>query len=295
MEELSVRVPASTSNLGPGFDALGIALALFLEVRLVGRGDVNVLARTDGEATEWPTADNLLLRAFDLARGEGDGGFRFEVSSAIPIERGLGSSAAAIAAGLLLGAHLAGGEPDLLARGIELEGHPDNIVPALLGGARLCVPSAGGPLVVQAPIHPSLNFALAWPDLRVATAEARAALPPSVPFTDAVENARRLPLLLEGLRTGDGSLLLAGGEDRLHERHRLPLIPGGERALAAAREAGAWTSMISGSGSALVAIAPRERAGAAAEAMAEVYRAETGGGTGLVAEVVDEAPRVVSE
>ncbi len=294
--EHRVRVPASTSNLGPGFDALGIALSLFLEVRVVGASDAHVLATATGEAADWPAEGNLLFRAFDRARGEeAAGGFRFAVHSAIPIERGLGSSAAAIAAGLLLGARVAGREADLLTLGIELEGHPDNVTPALRGGARLCVPAAGGPLVLHPAIHPSLAFAVAWPEARVATGEARAVLPHSVPFADAVENARRLPLFLEGLRTADGALLRAGGKDRLHEKHRLPLIPGGERALAAALEAGAWTSNVSGSGSALVAIAPRGSAPAAADAMADSFRAETGSGTAVVADVVNDAPGVTSE
>ena len=305
MGMLSVRVPASTSNLGPGFDLIGLALSLFLEVRTrpTGRPGPHRIEGAEGEAADWPSeGGNLLFAAFDLARGaDVDGGeaHAFEVRSEIPIARGLGASASATAAGLLLGSALAD-EPlapdELLAAGIELEGHPDNIAPTLLGGCRLCLPASsapvGRPLVVHQAIHPSLAFALAWPEHRIATSEARAALPDTVPFADAVENPRRLALLLEGLRSGDPELLAAGGEDRLHVARRLERIPGGADALTAARGAGAWLSTVSGSGSALFAIASRKTAGAVAEAMAAALRAASGAGTGLVADVVEDRPLV---
>ncbi|MCZ6596691.1 MAG: homoserine kinase [Planctomycetota bacterium] len=315
MSTLTVRVPASTSNLGPGFDLIGLALSLFLEVsaRPTGRAGPHRIERAEGEAADWPSEENRLLVAFDLARGalganalgankDRHEAFAFTVRSEIPIARGLGASASATAAGLLLGSAASGaplGPDELLALGIELEGHPDNIAPTLLGGCRLCLPDSPTtpaeskpPLVVHQAIHPSLAFALAWPEHRIATKQARAGLPLAVPFADAVENPRRLAILLEGLRSGDPELLAAGGEDRLHVARRLERIPGGAEAIAAARRSGAFLATVSGSGSALVAIASPDAAGAAAEAMAGALRAASGTGTGMVADLVEEPPRV---
>jgi len=259
-----VRTPASTSNLGPGFDFLGLALNLYLEVEWLGEAPAgeHCLERASGEARGWPEQDNLLLRAFDAALEHHRVPPRpscFAVHSEIPVGRGLGSSGAAVAAGLWLGASLAGSEePDLRALadlGLALEGHPDNSTASLFGGCTLAVPCAEGQLrVVRHPLCERLVFAVAWPDSTVPTEDARAALPEMVPFADAVENPRRLALLLEGLRRGDAELVRLGGEDRLHVAHRLELIPGARAALRAAREAGAWMSTISGSGSALIAV-----------------------------------------
>lgn len=273
-----VRVACSTSNLGPGFDMLGLALSLQLSVRArPAAGAAHEFARTGGEARAWPRGgDDLLVRAFERAWRELGGGarrFAFEVDSQIPVGRGLGSSGAAIAAGLLLAAALAPRattREQLLGWGLELEGHPDNVTAALLGGCTIGVPRGSGPpVVVRVRVHPALGFALAWPAARLETRFARSLLPKSVPLADAVENARSLALLIAGLESGDPELLYLGGRDRLHVPFRLPHIEGGAAALEAARAAGAWLATISGSGSALFAIQARERSEAVARAMAE--------------------------
>ena len=293
-EAIEVRVPASTSNLGPGFDCLGLALSLFLDVRCTGASASgrHEILELEGTAAGWPRAgENVLLKAFDLAAqrlGLSVRGARFLVRSEIPVARGLGSSGAAVVAGLRLAAAMAPRAPstdDLLAWGLELEGHPDNSTAALLGGCTLAVPLPGGRLrVVRPPLHEDLAFALAWPSTGLSTAAARAVLPAQVPFRDAVENPRRLALLLEGLRRADPELLAAGGEDRLHVAHRLPLIRGGAEALLAAKAAGAWLATISGSGSGLVAIGPRERVEGIAASMAGALREFDPGAEGRVAE-----------
>lgn len=302
---LSITVPASTSNLGTGFDCLGLALDLRLEVRAVPATGAAHEVRVEGPAAGgWPAApaDDLLLRAFDAAAAHL--GLRrearaFRVWTEVPVARGLGSSGAAVAAGLLLAAALSGGaeRAGLLELGIELEGHPDNVTASLLGGCTLCVPGTRGadgvPLHLQLPVHGDIAFALAWPATGVRTSAARAALPPGVPLADAVENARRLPLLLEGLRSARPELLAAGGEDRLHERFRLPLVPGAAQALAAARGEGAWLAVLSGSGSAVLALCPAERARATADSMArELERAGGAPATARVARAAREAPTV---
>jgi len=278
--EFQVRVPASTSNLGPGFDLLGLALSLHLTVRarVKPSGGAHSYGECTGTAAAGPRGpDDLVQRAFEFAR-ERLGGARVALElalhSEIPVARGLGSSAAAIAAGFLLASRLAPRAAtldELIDWGNEMEGHPDNTTAALAGGCTLAAPRADGSVrFIHHPLAPELGFVVAWPRTPLTTHAARGVLPASVPFRDALENPRRLALLLEGLRRADPELLALGSEDRLHVPYRLPLIPGGAQALAAARAAGAWLATISGSGSCLIAIGPR----GAREALAEALRGE---------------------
>jgi homoserine kinase len=291
-----LRVPASTSNLGPGFDCLGLALGLYLEVEHRPGAGALQLERGPG-CSEWPRGDeNLLCIAFARgceAFGALERGGTLYARSEIPVGRGLGSSGAAVVAGLCLAAacaHRAVTDDELLALGLELEGHPDNVTAALLGGCTLGVPLAdGAPVVVRAEVHPRLAFAVAWPDRPLATSAARRALPATVPFADAAENPRRLALLLAGLRTGDARLLRLGEEDRLHVAARLPLIPGAERALAAAHAAGAFLATLSGAGSGVVAIGDAASIAGIADAMAHELPGGTGRVTALVREPVARA------
>jgi homoserine kinase len=297
---LRARVPASTSNLGPGFDCLGLALSLWLEVELEleGPGEAPRAGRREGEAAAWPVEGDLLARAFatGLQRaGLPPTGGVLHARSEIPVARGLGSSGAAIAAGLLLAAALAKEPPErmqLCALGCELEGHPDNSTASLLGGLTAALPVDGRLVVARPALHPSLRFAVAWPARPVPTELARKVLPASVPFADAVENPRRLALLLEGLRTADPELLRLGGEDRLHVRHRLALIPGAARALELANDAGAFLATLSGSGSTVIALTDAARAERVADALASGL--EDAPVERRVLEAVLEAPRVVA-
>jgi homoserine kinase len=298
-----VRVACSTSNLGPGFDLAGLALSLYLDARaeLVDGGGCR-LGERSGRAASWPSNDDKLVRAFERAwreLGDGPPHVRLSAHSEIPVGRGLGSSGAAIAAGLLLAAALAPrpiARERLLEFGLELEGHPDNITPALFGGLTFSVPREFGPPVfVRGKLSDALGFAVAWPASEFETRVARGLLPKTVPFADAVENPRRLALLIAGLERGDPELLALGGEDRLHVPYRLDAIPGARAGLAAARAAGAWLATISGAGSALFAIGPRERAPALAEAMRVAIAAETGDGEGRALEVVHAVPEAVRD
>ena len=280
-----LRVAASTSNLGPGFDCLGLCLSLYLEVEIESAdpGGRHVLLERGGESQTWPEPEeNLFFRAFDFATrelGQAAQGLRVRAHSEIPLARGFGGSGAATAAGLVLAHWIARRDIDahqLAEWGLQLEGHPDNVTASLLGGCTLGVPTARGLKVIRVPVHSELGFAAAWPAEPLATGRARAALPQTVAFQDAIENPRRLALLLEGLVHADAELLALGSEDRLHERYRLPLLPGAAEALAAAREAGAWAASISGAGSGLVAIGPREARAAVAEAMRSVLERTAG-------------------
>ncbi len=291
------RVCASTSNLGPGFDCLGLGLALDLAVEAVFDDGVAepCIASRAGFATAWPdAAEDLLLGAFTRASrelGRSARGARFDVHSDIPVGRGLGSSGAAIVAGLTLAQARWNVElprERQLELALELEGHPDNVTASLLGGLTLGVPTSGRELIAtQLELHPALGFAVAWPDQPLSTKTARAVLPPTVRFQDAVEKARRLALLLEGLRRGERAWIEAGSQDRLHVEARLPLIPGAAAALAAARAAGAWMATLSGAGSGLFAICAVADAPAVAAAMGARFHAAGAGGPGSAARAVE--------
>lgn len=302
---LRIRVPGSTSNLGPGFDLLGLALGIWLEVRVRPASDGGSppgFERLEGEATLWPREGNLVTRAFAegvrLAGGSEVPALSFEAHSEIPLARGLGSSGAAIAAGLLLGSAWArDGKPlppeELAHCGALLEGHPDNSTASLFGGCTLALPAEDGLEVLRQEVDDTrLGFAVAWPTRPMSTADARAALPSRVSLADAIENPRRLAFLLEGLRRGDGRLLGLGQVDHLHVPYRLPLLPGAAEALAVARSAGAWLATISGSGSTLVAIGPPEGMGDVAKAMRESMEAfpENGACEGRAVQLATAAP-----
>jgi homoserine kinase len=295
-----VKVCASTSNLGPGFDLAGLALDRFLVVELCATTERDVARLEHGEGCdEWPRAqDDRLLAAFVNAarRRELDTrGFVLRARSEIPVGRGFGSSAAASVAGVLLADSLArtrASREALLAECIALEGHPDNATPALYGGFTLSFLVGERAVVIESEVHESLGFAIAWPGVALETERARQLLPKTVAFADAVENPRRLAALLAGLRRGDPALLADGSEDRLHERHRLPLILGGREALEQAREAGAHAAMISGSGSGMFAICAQGDEQRIAQAMVRGFESAGARATGCPAKIVRDGAQV---
>ena len=233
-----VRAPASSANLGPGFDALAAALALHLEIEVRETGAFEVVTELDVPRDR----SNLVVRAFE--RLHPADGLRFTIRSDIPLVGGLGSSAAAVVAGLLAADHLYELDADVLAVAIELEGHPDNVAAALRGGFVIC---ADGHLArLDAPV--GLEAVLVIPDTPVRTAEARAALPPEVPMADAVYNVGRTALLTLGLARGEWDLVAAGLHDRLHEPRRAHLYPRSLELAQRARELGALGATISGAG-----------------------------------------------
>jgi homoserine kinase len=246
-----VRVPASSANLGPGFDVLACALGLHVELEVAETGRFGVV-------TDLPIARdrrNLAVRAFELLAPAD--GFEFRIRSEVPLSGGLGTSAAAIVAGLLAADSIHELGADLLAHASRLEGHPDNVAAALLGGFVLCADGRAERFAVP----DGLEAVLVVPHEPVRTARARAALPEQVPLADAVFNAAHTGLLVLGLVRGDWDLVARGLHDRLHQPHREHLYP---RSLALARRApelGALGATISGAGPTVLVWCPFDATG----------------------------------
>jgi len=273
--------PATTANLGPGFDCLGAALTLANRFRF-SPADTLAIRAAGPEAGRVPTdRSNLLYRAFEKLFRHLDRpvpAVAIDIELGVPLARGLGSSATAIVGGLLAANHLAGSPLDTaaLARlAIAIEGHPDNVVPCLRGGAVLSARTDDTWLDCDLPWHDTVVPIVAIPDFELSTAQARSVLPATVDRADAIHNIACLGLLLRGLATGCGPWIAAGSRDRLHQPYRFELIPGWQQVRAAALDAGAWSVAISGAGPTLLALAPRDRAATVAPAMAAAWQ-ETG-------------------
>ena len=277
-----VRVPATTANIGPGFDCLGLALDLWNEVSFSLEGDGIVVTVEGPDPAGLPRdANNLVARAFlrlcEEAGRAAPPGLRIHCDVRVPLSSGLGSSSTAIVAGLL-GANTLVGRPfdreQILELAAAMEGHPDNVAAALLGGLTIVVQKADR-LLTKKILVPEVHVALAVPDLPFSTNAARADLPTEVPMLDAVFNLQRTPLVVEALRTGDYELLSQVMDDRLHQASRLKRIPGGRAAWLAAQNAGAAAVAVSGSGPSLIAfVSLATDASRIARVMAEAFAAE---------------------
>jgi len=265
---MRLRVPATTANLGPGFDVLGLSLSLYniLEFEERPKGSVRIEVSGEGvddvpRVQEYNLAYRGFARYFE-ASGRKPPGVRLHQYNEIPVTRGLGSSATAIVSGLCAAALLDGREIDrdkLLELAVRIEGHPDNVAPAIYGG--FVVSGMNNQRVHALKFAPpvGLSCVVAVPSFMLSTGLARRVLPTQVAFQDAVFNVRNAGLLIAALAAGDmaalRSVLPHAMDDRLHQPYRLPLIRGSERAMAAARDAGALAVAISGSGPSLLAFA----------------------------------------
>jgi len=261
-----VEVPASSANLGAGYDCLGVALAMTnrieLEVRVWSRGEIELTV--DGEGRNELTEDREnrfvqgLEAALRLALGDlPDGvGWRIGMRNQIPLSRGLGSSAAATVGGVLAGNALAGeplSRPELLRLATQIEEHPDNAAAVLLGGFVVSTSTAAGVEAIRFDAPRELRAVLYIPDLRLSTRDMRAALPASVPLVDAAANLAAVAVGVAGLATGRHDLLRRLTVDRLHEPYRTAIYPQLPGMVAAAREAGALGACLSGAGSTIIA------------------------------------------
>ena len=266
-KQITVRVPATTANLGPGFDCLGMALDLWNELRVkVGKGPAVAVA---GQGAAELPADrtNLAYRAMELlfeAARLDTPDLLLDCHNEIPLKRGLGSSAAAIVGGLMAANHLlpyvgeSGTRPfateNLLELAVDLEGHPDNVAAALLGGLQLVTREEGNLLSVPVPLPEEIHAVLFIPEMTIATDLARAVLPSQVTKEDAVYNIGRVALLVNALATGRLDDLRIATGDRLHQPYRQRLFPAMKVIFPAALNAGALGVFLSGSGSTILAL-----------------------------------------
>jgi homoserine kinase len=253
-----VRAPASSANLGPGYDVLAAALQLHLELEVDETGEFSV--ETDLDVPR--DRSNLCVRAFE--RLHPADGFRFTIRSPISLAGGLGSSAAAIVAGLMAADHVFELDADLLAAATELEGHPDNVAAALLGGFVICADGRATHIEVPAGLEAVIVVPAGH---SVPTAEARAALPAEVPLADAVHNVAHASLLVLGLAQGDWDLVARGLHDRLHQPRRAHLYPRSLELAERAADLGALGGTISGAGPAVLVWTHYEQTAGVVEAL----------------------------
>jgi len=286
---VAVEVPASSANLGAGYDVLGVALDLTnrveVEVRGWAHGEVELGVGGEGAGELAEGRDNRFVRGLEAALAAARGslpdgvGWRIQMHNEIPLARGLGSSAAATVAGLVAGNALAG-EPltadELLRLATGIEGHPDNAAAALLGGFVVTAHLPDAVHAVRFDAPRDLRAVLFIPDRRLSTAEMRAALPATVPLADAVANLGRVAIGVAGFATGQTELLAVLTHDRLHEPYRAGVYPELPRLVAAARDAGAIGACLSGAGSTILAFADRVDVIAHVEAAYRAAAAETG-------------------
>ena len=266
--KITVKVPATSANLGPGFDALGLALDLWNEAEFIPTQDQKISVRIAGEGSDKLSTDEnnaiveAALQVYELA-GKPCNGLRIHCINRVPLGSGLGSSSAALLTGML-GANALLGEPfsreEILKLAIETEGHPDNVAPAMLGGLVASIIHDSHVVSLRltlsdqrAPIHITVVF----PDFDFPTRQARAILPRQIDRRDAIYNISRAVIVTEAFRLGDLDMLSEAMTDKLHQPYRLPLIPGAQAAMQAMKGAGAAAVALSGAGPSLIAFSTK--------------------------------------
>lgn len=278
--DVHVRVPASAANLGPGFDCLGLALSLYLDMTvetLGGEGPHELILAGEGSDSLPLDASNLLLKTLLAACAEHDfipPRLCVRVTNSIPLSRGLGSSAAAFVAGRAAGHALGGATLDrelLLEEGLRYEGHADNVAPSLMGG--FTVVYRHGERIAWERLEPPAEVVavVAVPAFELSTKRSRSALPDMVSREDAVHALSHTALAVAAVATGHLELLGRAMEDRLHEPYRAPLVPGFSDVRAAAISAGALGASLSGAGPSVVALSLRSRTSGVATAMTQAW------------------------
>jgi homoserine kinase len=280
MQQVTVSVPATSANLGPGYDCLGLALDLRHNVTFSLQSEASLRITADGEDShKIPLSENnLVFQAAEIIFRRLNwqpSGLHIHQQNEIPIGSGLGSSSSAVLAGMF-GANGLCGSPlsrqDILQLATDLEGHPDNVAPAVHGGLVLGIQGSNGLVVEQIPIPP-LNVVIILPDYQLLTADARAALPDHIPLQDAIFNTSRTGLLIRALETANFKKLQIAMQDKLHQPYRIQLIPGMKDAFQAAQEAGASGVALSGAGPSLIAFAPEQHQEISAAAVSAFGRA----------------------
>lgn len=284
---VTVTVPATTANIGPGFDCLGAALSLhnrfhFTPFTPLSDSEPFQISVEGVEASRVNTgSSNLVYRAYLKCYeriGKPAPPVHIKIHLGVPLSRGLGSSSTAIVGGIVGANAIAGSPLDTFALATlanEIEGHPDNVVPALLGNAQLAAMANGRLQICELPWHDSIVPVVIIPEFELSTADARRVLPGQYSRADAIFNTAHIGLLMRGLATGNGDWIAGGMSDRIHQPYRKKLIPGYSDVRRAAMQAGAWGMVISGAGPTLLALSPKEAAAGVREAMETAWKSQS--------------------
>ena len=283
---VKVTVPATTANIGPGFDCLGAALNLYNSFHFkpftpLSDSDPFRISIAGAEASRVNAgANNLVYRSFLKCYeqiGTSPPPVEINIKLGVPLSRGLGSSSTAIVGGIM-GANVLAGSPlddmALAQLANEIEGHPDNVIPALFGGLRLATIANGRLQVCDLPWHESVMPVVIIPEFELSTADARRVLPAKYSRADAVFNTAHIALLLRGIATGNGDWIAGGMGDRIHQPYRKKLIPNYDNVRRAAMQAGAWGLVISGAGPTLLALTSKGAEEGVRAAMEEAWRSQ---------------------
>lgn len=284
MKRFRIKVPASTSNLGPGFDVIGAALKIYneIEVSVVKQGNVEgPMIEIAGEgADSLPRGKSNIVwqsmkKVLDLKKKKIDPAtIRIKLINRIPLASGMGSSAAARLGGIIAGFKLAGIKPsedEIISLGMRLEGHPDNIVPAFQGGMCVCAKTSDGIKCLKIPA-PRLKAVVCHPDFELATYKSRRIIPRTLPLEHAVFNISRIALFIAAGFTGKYEYFKYGMEDRLHQPSRSGLVPGMQKVFVSAMRAGAHGVSLSGAGPSIIALAEARNASAVSKAMVRKWK-----------------------
>ncbi len=278
-----VTVPATTANLGPGFDCIGAALSLYNQFQFtpLDESSTNQLTITvTGTEAQRVTTDasNLAYQSFQKFYqhlGKNTPPVAISIKLGIPLARGLGSSATAILGGLMGANQLAGellSKQDIMQLAIEIEGHPDNVVPALLGNCQLSVSQDHNWEICPIPWHPEIIPVVAIPDFELSTQQARSVLPSQISCHDAIFNLSHMGLLVRGLATNSPQWLKVALQDKLHQPYRQSLIRGYTQVQETAIAAGAYGMVISGAGPTLLALTPSKKVESVVAAMKDAWQ-----------------------
>ncbi|MCD4783858.1 MAG: homoserine kinase [Candidatus Eremiobacteraeota bacterium] len=293
--EFTVYVPATSANLGPGYDVIGVALDIYNEFHVTMGGTKKLDIEIEGEGADAiPRDENNLIYKSTLAgckmAGVGVPNIRIHQKNAIPLNRGMGSSATAVLGGLMIAREIAGDRleaDDMISLAIDIEGHPDNLMAAYMGGVVINYKRDGIYRGVKFIPPEPLRAVLVVPDIQVSTKMARELLPDSYKIKDVVSNLGNISLLIHALHTGQYRLLREAMEDTIHQPYRAELIPGFNDVVESAKKSGAWGCAISGSGSTVIAFCS-ENGNEIAEAMKNAFKKHSVNSVSMITDISDK-------
>lgn len=298
--KFQVKVPATSANMGPGFDCLGIALELFNVFTVEDAASFGIEIRGEGHSSLPRNTGNLVYKAMEKLFSRLNPQpppVKITCVNEIPLARGLGSSAAAVVGGLMAANQLMGSplsKEEILSLAIEMEGHGDNVAPAIFGGCQIVLKEEERFIHVPVSLYPGLKGVLFIPDFPISTAESRKILPAQIHRSDAVYNVGRAALLTLALSAGKFDYLKIATRDRLHQPARKTLFPAMEKLFQAALGAGAFGVFLSGSGSTIMALSSGgSSANEIARAMEKAGRSENIGGKSKIVAFAFEGAKVI--